>query len=310
MSRIGFVPDSMKQLLHEPLIHFLVIGAVLFAPYYFLDTIRNDGPESKEIRLAFEDISQQVLLFESQWNREPTTEELTQLMENRVQEEVLYREGLALGLDKDDTIVKRRIAQKMQFLAEDVAAAREPAPDELRDWYRLHSAEFAMPARYSFRHLYFSPDRRGADAYEDAAKAREKLQGQPVDSLMGESLADPFMFQDYYRERSVEFLDKEFGPGFALAVEQLAPGAWQGPVQSGLGWHLVFVDNVIPGRIPEFEEMNAEVQNFWMVEQKAQAWEKAYKEMRDQYTVLLPALLPEEASIEAAPRQPDGAVPQ
>jgi parvulin-like peptidyl-prolyl isomerase len=111
------------------------------------------------------------------------------------------------------------------------------------------------------------------------------------------------MFQDYYRERSPEFLGKEFGPAFALAIEHLTPGSWQGPVESGLGWHLVFVDDVIPGRVPEFEEVMPDVKTAWLVEQKALAWEKAYKEMRARYTVLLPAP-PDEGSIEAAPEPP------
>jgi peptidyl-prolyl cis-trans isomerase C len=297
------VSKFMKQLLREPLFHFLLIGAVLFTPYYFLQPAGNKAGASKEIRLSLEEISQQVLLFQSQWNREPTTEELGQLMENRVQEEVLYREALALGLDQGDTIVKRRMAQKMQFLAEDVAAAREPTQNELEDWYREHSTQFALPARYSFRHLYFSPDRRGVNARDDAATAKDKLQGQPEDSSVVETLADPFMFQDFYRERSPEFLGKEFGPNFAVAIEQLATGSWQGPVESGLGWHLVFVDGVIAGRVPDFAEVMAEVKTAWLVEQKALAWEKAYKEMRARYTVLLPAP-PDEASIEAAPAPP------
>jgi len=288
----------MKHLLREPLFHFLLIGAVLFTPYYFLQPAGSKAADSKEIRLSLEEISQQVLLFQSQWNREPTTEELGQLMENRVQEEVLYREALALGLDQGDTIVKRRMAQKMQFLAEDVAAAREPTPEELEHWYREHSAQFALPARYSFRHLYFSPDRRGVNARDEAARAMEKLQGQPEDSDGAEALADPFMFQDYYREGSPEFLGKEFGPNFAKAIEQLATGSWQGPVESGLGWHLVFVDDVIAGRVPDLEEVMPEVKTAWLIEQKALAWEKAYKEMRARYTVLLPAP-PDETSGQA-----------
>jgi len=284
-----FIIDPMKQLLREPLFHFLLIGAVLFTPYYFLHPAGNKAADSKEIRLSLDEISQQVLLFQSQWNRDPTPEELGQLMENRVQEEVLYREALALGLDQGDTIVKRRMAQKMQFLAEDVAAAREPTPDELQHWYHEHSAQFALPARYSFRHLYFSPDIRGTRAQDEAQQALSQLTGQPEDAAVADSLADAFMFQDYYRERSPEFLGKEFGPNFAVAIEHLSPGSWQGPVESGLGWHLVYVDDVIAGRVPEFEEVMPEVKTAWLVEQKALAWDKTYKEMRARYTVLLPA---------------------
>ncbi len=308
------VNDFMKKLLREPLVHFLLIGAAMFVVYVVFQRAGVDAPDSKQIRLSLAEITQQALLFQSQWNREPTAEELARLMENRIQEEVLYREGLLLGLDKDDTIVKRRIAQKMQFLAEDVAAAREPTAAELRDWYQQHSDQFAMPARYSFRHLYFSPDRRGANARDDATRVLVKLLGQPEDTTLAQTLVDPFMFQDYYRDRATEFLGKEFGANFALAITQLAPGAWQGPVESGFGWHLVFVDAVIPGRVPGFDEVTQDVKSTWLGEQKSVAWDKAYKEMRARYTVFLPSP-PEETSrspqsVVPAPAVPDDAVPQ
>jgi len=220
-----------------------------------------------------------------------------------VQEEVLYREGLAMGLDKDDTIVKRRMAQKMQFLAEDVAAAHEPTTGELREWFERNRAMFEQPPRVSFRHLYFSPDRRGARARDDAAAALAKLAGQPEDTKLAASLADPFMFQEYYRDRAPEFLGKEFGPRFAVTVAKLPAGSWQGPVESGFGWHLVFVDTRVPGRVPVFEEIEADVKTAWLADQKSRAWEKAYKDMRAKYTVLLPAP-PDAQAATAAPAGP------
>jgi len=279
----------LKRFIREPLVQCLLIGAVLFGLYAYLPTGRLAPGSSKEIRLSYDEVAQLVLLFRSQWKREPTVPELDRLIENRIQQEILYREALAMGLDKDDEIVKRRMAQKMQFLAEDVAAAREPTTAELSSWYEKNSASFAQPPRLSFRHLYFSPDRRGPRAREDAGNALAKLAGQPVDAKMASSFADPFMFQDYYRDRAPEYLGKEFGPQFALSVAKLAPGSWQGPIESGFGWHLVFVDTVIPGRVPAFEEVEPEVKTAWLGEQKALAWQKAYREMRAKYTVLLPA---------------------
>jgi parvulin-like peptidyl-prolyl isomerase len=226
------------------------------------------------------------------------------MVENQVQQEILYREALAMGLDKDDEIVKRRMAQKMQFLAEDVAAAREPTPAELRSWFEKNAAKFAQPPRLSFRHLYFSPDRRGARARDDAEQALVKLAGQPVDATIASSLADPFMFQEYYRDRAPDYLGKEFGPQFALAVATLVPGSWQGPIESGFGWHLVFVDTVIPGRVPAFEEIEPDVKTAWLGEQKEQAWIKAYAEMRAQYTVSIPGPPAEGAA--GAPVSPSG----
>jgi peptidyl-prolyl cis-trans isomerase C len=277
----------MRRLLREPLVHFLLLGAALFAAYHFMKA-PDSSPSSREIRLSADEIGQLIELYQSQWRRQPTPQELERMVENKVQQEVLYREALAMGLDKDDEIVKRRMAQKMQFLAEDLAAAHEPTTAELRTWYEKNSAKFAQPPRLSFRHLYFSPDTRGARARDDAEAALAKLAGESVDSTIATSLADPFMFQDYYRDRAPDFLGKEFGPQFALAVAALKPGSWQGPIESGFGWHLVFVDTAIPGRVPAFEEIEADVKAAWLSEQKALALEKSYKEMRAKYTVLLP----------------------
>jgi peptidyl-prolyl cis-trans isomerase C len=280
----------MQRFLHEPLIHFLLIGALLFGIYGFTQAGRTGpSPSSKDIHLSFDELAQLALLFQSQWRREPTWEEFNRLVENKVQMEILHREALAMGLDKDDEIIKRRMAQKMQFLAEDVAAMREPATDELKAWYEKNSELFAMPSRFSFRHLYFSPDRRGARAKDDTAMALAKLASQPQDTELAATLADPFMFQGYYRDRVPEQLAKEFGPQFAQAITKLSQGSWQGPIESGLGWHLVFVDTVIPGRVPPFEEVEPDVRTAWLGEQKVLAWEKAYQDMRGQYRVLLPA---------------------
>jgi parvulin-like peptidyl-prolyl isomerase len=286
---------SLRRFLREPLLHFLLIGAALFAVDAALRPASREDHGSKQIQLHLDDLSQLSLAFQAQWRRQPTPEELSRLIEDRIREEVLYREALAMGLDQDDSIVKRRMAQKMQFLAEDVAAAHEPSSDELKAWYAAHRGEFAQPPRVSFRHAYFSPDRRGERAQPDAADALARLAGQPQDSPLAASLADSFMFQDYYGDRSTEQLAKDFGPRFAQAVTRLTPGSWQGPIESGYGWHLVFVDSLVPGRIPDFEEIDPDVKTAWLADQKEQAWRKAYDEMRAKYTVLLPAP-PEENS--------------
>ena len=186
----------LKRLLAEPLVQFLLLGALLFAVYTHYRPPADAGPTSHRIEMSMDDLAQMAMVFRSQWQRTPTPQELDAMVENKVQEEILYREALAMGLDKDDEIVKRRMAQKMQFLAEDVAAAREPSTDELRIWFAKNADKFALPKRVSFRHLYFSPDRRGNGAHEDAAKALTQLAGQPEDTKLVESLADPFMFQE------------------------------------------------------------------------------------------------------------------
>ncbi len=285
--RQSFLP-TLKRWLREPLLHFLLLGLVLFAAYAYTQRGRGGVESSKQIALSLDDLRTMDLYFESQWHRQPTPAEFQAMVEDKVREEILYREALAMGLDKDDTIVKRRMAQKMQFLAEDVAGAHEPSTAELKAWFEKNSSKFALPSRYSFRHLYFSPDKRGKNAQGDAAKALAKIAGQPEDSKLAASSADSFMFQDYYGDRAPDALAKEFGPQFVVALEKLKPGSWQGPIESGYGWHLVYVDTVIPGRVPAFEEMEPDVKTAWLAEQKQQAWQKAYAEMRGKYTVLLP----------------------
>jgi peptidyl-prolyl cis-trans isomerase C len=302
------VPSAIKRLLREPLVHFVVLGAVLFVGYAYLKP--DDGVEAPhEIALTLDELAQLQILFESQWRRQPTPEEFSRMVETKVRQEVLYREALAMGLDKNDEIVKRRMMQKMQFLAEDVAAAREPTTEELRSWFADHTDMFAMPPRLGFRHVYFSPDQRGNAARDDAAKALIEIAGQPEDSSLVASLGDSFMFQDFYADRTPQAIARDFGPEFAQAVGKLAPGSWQGPIKSGYGWHLVFVDMVIPGRVPAFEEIEQDVKTAWLGTQKEEAWRKAYAGMRAKYKVLLPVPADDAgASASEIPRPPDASL--
>jgi peptidyl-prolyl cis-trans isomerase C len=187
----------MKRWLREPLLHFLLIGVGMFVVFHYVRPASDAPPSGREIRFSLDELSQLALQFQSVWRRPPTVEELDHLVEGSIKQEFLYREALAMGLDKDDTIVKRRMAQKMQFLAEDVAAQSEPTTEELKCWFVENSCKFAMPKRVSFRHLYFSQDPRGENTRSDAEKALAKLARQPEDCKLTEALAGPFMFQDY-----------------------------------------------------------------------------------------------------------------
>ncbi len=297
----------LNRWLREPLVHFLIIGSLLFVMYEVWG--HTSQPGSNRIELTPDDLRQLQIGFAAQWERQPTPEELAGLVENRVREEVLYREALAMGLDKDDDIVKRRMAQKMQFLAEDVANAHEPTTTELKAWFERNRDKFLLPGGITFRHLYFSPDRRGQRAHDDAVKVLAKIAGQPEDSKSAVAFADAFMFQDYYGDRSPEQLAKELGSQFAQAVFKLKPGSWQGPVESGYGWHLVFVDSLTPGRIPAFEEVGPDVNRAWLADQREQAWHKAYEAMRAKYTVSLPSPSKKQTATAPLPKMPKPAIP-
>jgi peptidyl-prolyl cis-trans isomerase C len=149
----------MRRWLREPLLHFLLLGGVLFAVYGYLEPRVGVADAARQIRLTPDELLQLGTYFQSQWRRPPTVEEFGRLVEDRVRQEVLYREAVAMGLDKDDTIVKRRMAQKMQFLAEDVATQREPDRAELEAWYAGNAERFALPGRINFRQMARPPSR-------------------------------------------------------------------------------------------------------------------------------------------------------
>jgi peptidyl-prolyl cis-trans isomerase C len=158
----------------------------------------------------------------------------------------------------------------------------------LRLWFRDNQQRFALPARVSFRHLYFSPDQRGEHSREDAVHVMAQLAGKPGNWEGAATLADPFMDQDYYGDRSAEDLAKLFGLNFAQDIAGLKPGEWQGPVESGYGWHLVFIDTFVPARVPAFEEIEPEIRAEWIEDQRLEAKRKAYETMRARYQVVLP----------------------
>lgn len=179
------------------------------------------------------------------------------------------------------------MAQKMEFLAEDLAALRDPNREELRAWFEQHASRFTVPGRASFRHLYFSLDRRGARAREAAAEALAQLAGTPADAPTA-ALADPFMFQDSYSDRSPEQVANVFGAMFTRLLFQLEPGAWQGPIESGFGWHLVWVETMTASRVPTFEEVVPEVRSEWVAEQRTEFKRQAFEAMKARYEVILP----------------------
>ncbi len=272
----------------EPLVHFLGLGLLLFAGYSALHRDDAAEPDAHQIELTAGDLRQLEIAFSARWRRMPTPDEMVGMVEGRVREEVLFREALALGLDKDDTIVKRRLAQKMEFLVEDSSAASEPTPEELQAWFAQNAGRFASPPHLTFRHIYFSPDRRGARAHVDAAAAQRQLAGVSGDAPAARQ-GDAFMFQDALADQSPDQVARNFGPGFARALFALPTGSWQGPIESGYGWHVVFVSASSPGRVPAYEEVEPEVAAAWKEAQRVEAMRKGYEKMRAKYTVALPA---------------------
>jgi parvulin-like peptidyl-prolyl isomerase len=281
-------PSGLQRWLRDPLLQFLLIGVALFGGYRWLNPPPDRSEQPDQIVLTSDDLRQIALAWMAQGRSKPTPEQVITLVEGKIREEVLYREALALGLDKDDTIVKRRLAQKMDFLAEDASSLREPDRQDLETWFREHADAFATPPRASFTHIYFSSDRRGEAGKGEAAKALGALAGEPRETPAASKVGDPFMFQDFYGDRTPAQIVSLFGPGFATALFQARPGSWQGPIASGYGWHLVFVDAISPSRVPALEEVEPDVRAEFIAEQRARAKEKAFAAMRARYTVVMP----------------------
>ncbi|REJ73098.1 MAG: peptidyl-prolyl cis-trans isomerase [Acidobacteria bacterium] len=277
------------RLLRDPFVVFLLIGAGLFA----LDAWRGGGEVDRDIVVSRAEMARLAGLWEAQSGRAPTPEELAGLVEATVREEVLFREALRLGLDQDDTIIRRRLAQKMGFLLDDTTRLEDPDEAALRRWFEGRAERWAEPPRWSFRHVYFSVDRRGEQqAQADATGVLERLRSASPPAWR--SLGDPFMLQREYAERTAQDVGELFGRRFADALATSGEGAdaeWFGPVRSALGLHLVQVVATSPPRQRGFEEVRAQVLEEWRRERRREANEQAYRDLRARYEVEIEPLV-------------------
>ena len=289
---------STARLLREPLVQFLLIGLALFGINWIIDPHQSAGDPAKRIELTIGDLRQATVMWLAQGRPPPTRSELKNMIEKRVAVEILSREAIALGLDKNDEIIRRRLAQKMEFLFEDLGRLANPTTADLEAWLAAHADRFATPPRLSFHHLYFALDKHQGEVRQTAEAALGTLRGEPAQSArLVQIEADPFMFQNAYNDRSPESVSKEFGPAFARDVFRLQPGAWAGPIQSGYGWHLVFVDSIVPGRMPALAEIEPQVKADWVDAQAREVKRKALDEIRSRYTVVVPDL--DQATLES-----------
>jgi hypothetical protein len=271
-------------LIGEPLVHFVVLGVLIFAVYGLLPEAE-DANQSR-ITVTAQDIERLRTLWERQWGRPPTQEELSGLVESHVREQVLYVEALKMGLDRDDTIVRRRMVQKMEFLSEGVTNTAEPPAEELDEFWRRNAARYAVPAKVSFSHVYFSRDRRGTRAEGDARAALSLLassNGAEDPSRLG----DPIMLQYDHRLRTQREVAEMFGAEFAEAVFQTEVARWRGPIESAYGLHLVRVSERTEPRTPPLAEVRERVVTDWRHERRQQANQSFYENLRQQYEIVI-----------------------
>ena len=270
--------------MREPLVHFLFLGAAIFV--LFTVTGNRSEPQDGKIVVSPGKIEQLFTGFSRTWQRPPTSEELNGLIEDHVREEVLYREALAMGLDEDDTIVRRRLRQKMEFVTDDLAAQVEPTDEELSAYLNANPEAFRVERRFTFTQVYLNPDRHSQHLARDAELLLAKLNeaGGKADVS---ALGDPFLLSHKFEAVPGSEIAKQFGAAFAAKLGELSPGHWQGPVESGYGVHLVFVGQRTGERVPALEEVREAVRREWANAERLEANEKLYQGLRKRYTVTI-----------------------
>jgi hypothetical protein len=274
--------------IREPLVHFLILGAGLFLLYgYVADT----APERPDKILVDEpELARLSEQFRRTWMRPPTREELAGLAEDFVKEEILYREALALGLDKDDLVIRRRMRQKMEFLNADLAEQREPTDAQLQAYVDANPEKFRLPPHYSFRQIYLGPDTEGVAGR--AADLLARLQADPTLGADPRALGDPTLLPPGLELASEQEIAATFGTEFADVMSGLAKDAWGGPYLSSYGLHLIRLTGGEEGGLPELAQIRSAVAREWSNDRRQEADDRFYQALRARYSVEI--RLPEE----------------
>lgn len=271
-----------RRLLREPLLHFLLLGALLFVVYGWLNRAGLAAPD--EIVVSQSQVEGLVMQFERVWQRPPTADERQALIDSWVRDEVFYREALAMGLEQDDPVVRRRLSQKLQFILDTGSESAAPTDAELQAWLDAQPERYRTEATYALRQAYFDPARHGAqvDSVITAAK-RALAAGRPA--------GDATMLPAELEGRAAE-IERAFGPEFEQALRELPVGGWQGPVRSTFGLHLVEITSRADAREASLAEVRPEVARDLMQARTEAAQEALYRDLRAKYAVQIESEAP------------------
>ena len=271
----------IKKILHEPLAHFVLAGVLIFLVYSLLDPDRVSGDQIIVDQAVVERLKAN---WQRQSGRAPGPEELDGLIADYLFEELFYREAMALGLEQDDQVIRRRLVQKMELLAESAAQQLQPSGTELLKWYEAHPELYRSEPRIGFRHIYFSHDRRDDSAEKDAATLLARLGG--LDRSAGQpEQGDSFMLPHEFIDIGRSQLGRLFGAEFAAALLELEPGSWQGPVRSGYGYHLVYLFNLRDAEPVPFTESRTRVAQDWHRNRYEQVKRELLEELKNRYGI-------------------------
>jgi len=272
----------MKRLLREPLVHFVILGILIFAAWGWKS--KPSGNQPGMITISQGEIESMAVGFERTWRRPPTTDELDVLIRDRVREEVYSREAVALGMDKGDLIIRRRLRQKMEFLTDDVGALAEPTDAELQAYLDAHADTFRVERRYTFEHVYLNPEKHGDHIARDVAELQARLNrdGSKVDI---DAAGDRFLLEHRFEAATAADIGKLFGEPFAAKLAALSLKQWCGPIESGYGTHLVFVSARTEGRVPALADVRDAVRREWANARRVETNEQLYASMLKRYVV-------------------------
>ena len=277
---------ALKKLAREPLFHFLAIGTAIYLAYgAFAEPALEET--DKTIVVSTAEVEWMQTSWKKRWNRPPTARELDGLIQQYIRESVLYREALTMGLNQHDQVIRRRLAQKLEYLAKDLVALTPPTEEELEAYFAAHQDRYQEPARYTFTQVFIDPDKRGDATLTEAERIKATLiaKGDAIENAG--ALGDSFMLQNYFPEKDPLEIQKNFGSGFTESLLELSPGQWHGPVLSGYGVHLVYVSHVSEPPTPVFAEMRERVAENWKTDKGEELNEKFYANLRDRYTIVI-----------------------
>lgn len=269
---------NKNNLLREPLLHFFVLGVFLFVLYGLVSD--QSGRSADEIVVDQTRVAGMIATYEKTWRRQPTELELQGLIDAWVREEILYREGVAVGFDLNDPIIRRRVSQKMSFVA-DGMVPRTPTDEELNAWLRQNIGDYQIPARYTFRQVYIDPQRHSDDLDAVTADIGDAL----LDGVDPGSLGDASLLIDTVSDAATDDVIRVFGTEFADALREVTVGSWQGPIRSGYGLHFVWVDAFEPSRDPMLDDVRAAVERDLLSDRSREINEAFYDALRERYTV-------------------------
>jgi hypothetical protein len=270
--------------LREPLFHFLVLGAALFLYDHW--TAAGSRAVPRQIVLTSGQIEHLVAGFTKTWKRSPTDTELKGIIDDWVREELAVRAATEAGLERGDTIIRRRLRQKFEFLVEDVAEAAPPSDRELEAWFAEHADTYRSQPRLRFRQVFFSKERRGATTHADAALALERLVSRNVAGPI-DDLGDASQLPENVDLTAVRDISLIFGDGFADQIVRTAPGTWSGPIESTYGLHLVLVSERIESSLPDLAAVRPAVERDYVTARRKQQLDKIYEGLLEKFSVVI-----------------------